>query len=166
MGNTTTLLLLSFALLVSCGKETDRYVTDVDNDANVIATYMCDSSLPFADPILKERYLIIEDSIRLYVGELERIEELYYTQNVSSEELVQLSIAGLELQEELRSYIKSIINDNIENVLGIYMLAVYGELFTSNELHSLIKRIPPYPAYTSNNPFYEIIMQTTKGIGK
>ena len=53
MGNTTTLLLLSFALLVSCGKETDRYVTDVDNNANVIATYMCDSSLPFADPILK-----------------------------------------------------------------------------------------------------------------
>ena len=85
---------------------------------------------------------------------------------MSNEELVQLSIAGLELQEELRSYIKSIINDNIENVLGIYMLAVYGELFTSNELHSLIKRIPPYPAYKSNNPFYEIIMQTTKGIGK
>ena len=158
MGNTTTLLLLSFALLVSCGKETERYVTDVDNDANVIATYMCDSSLPFADPILKERYLIIEDSIRLYVGELERIEELYYTQNVSNEELVQLSIAGLELQEGLRGYIRKTVYDNIKNTLGLYMLAAYNEFFTTEELEMLIRKIPTSATYRNENPFYDIII--------
>ena len=79
---------------------------------------------------------------------------------------MRLSLEGLELQEKLTRYLRCSIDKNIENPLGIYMLAVYGELFTSNELHSLIQRIPPYPAYKSNNPFYEIIMQTTKGIGK
>ena len=164
MNNFTTLLFLSFALLVSC----NRYISDAnngiyDNDTIVAMTCGCDSgsSVPFTDSILKERYFIIEDSIGLYVGELEEIEELYYTQNVSNEELVQLSIAGLELQEKLRNYIKKTICDNIENALGLYMLAVYGELFTVGELELLIRKIPASAVYRKENPFYDIIVGIT-----
>lgn len=151
-----TLLLLSFALLASCDKATDTYVADVKSDNFAAGTT---TTIPLADKRLKERFLAIEDSVGFYVGELESIEERYYAENVSNDELVQLSVAGLELQEKLTIYLKNTIAGNINNPLGIYLLAVYGELFSSGELHSLIKRIPSYPAYTSNNPFYGIVMR-------
>ena len=97
---------------------------------------------------IKERYFTIEDSIGFYIGKLEDIEKLYYTQNVSNDELVQLSVAGLELQEELTAYLRSAIDENISNQLGIYLLAVYGVLFTTDELRSLIMHIPPTQATT------------------
>lgn len=156
------ILLFFFVLMVSCGKAKDTRI----DDETVIASREPDSQASSTSATLKERYLSIEDSIAFYVAKLEEIENRFYTGTFNNEELMRLSLEGLELQEKLTRYLRCSIDRNIENPLGIYMLAVYGELFTSNELHSLIQRIPPYPAYKSNNPFYEIIMQTTKGIGK
>ena len=156
------ILLFFFVLMVSCGKAKDTRI----DDETVIASRELDSQASSTSATLKERYLSIEDSIAFYVAKLEEIENRFYTGTINNEELMRLSLEGLELQEKLTRFLRYSIDKNIENPLGIYMLAVYGELFTSNELHSLIQRIPPYPAYKSNNPFYEIIMQTTKGIGK
>lgn len=156
------ILLFFFVLMVSCGKAKDTRI----DDETVITSRELDSQASSTSATLKERYLSIEDSIAFYVAKLEEIENRFYTGTFNNEELMRLSLEGLELQEKLTRYLRCSIDKNIENLLGIYMLAVYGELFTSNELHSLIQRIPPYPAYKSNNPFYEIIMQTTKGIGK
>ena len=156
------ILLFFFVLMVSCGKAKDTRI----DDETVIASREPDSQASSISATLKERYLSIEDSIAFYVAKLEEIENRFYTGTFNNEELMRLSLEGLELQEKLTRFLRYSIDKNIENPLGIYMLAVYGELFTSNELHSLIQRIPPYPAYKSNNPFYEIIMQTTKGIGK
>ena len=156
------ILLFFFVLMVSCGKAKDTRI----DDETVIASREPDSQASSTSATLKERYLSIEDSIAFYVAKLEEIENRFYTGTFNNEELMRLSLEGLELQEKLTRFLRYSIDKNIENPLGIYMLAVYGELFTSNELHSLIQRIPPYPAYKSNNPFYEIIMQTTKGIGK
>lgn len=154
------ILLFFFVLMVSCGKAKDTRI----DDETVIASREPDSQASSTSATLKERYLSIEDSIAFYVAKLEEIENRFYTGTFNNEELMRLSLEGLELQEKLTRFLRYSIDKNIENPLGIYMLAVYGELFTSNELHSLIQRIPPYPAYKSNNPFYEIIMQTTKGI--
>ena len=156
------ILLFFFVLMVSCGKAKDTRI----DDETVVASREPDSQASSTSSTLKERYLSIEDSIAFYVAKLEEIENRFYTGTFNNEELMRLSLEGLELQEKLTRFLRYSIDKNIENPLGIYMLAVYGELFTSNELHSLIQRIPPYPAYKSNNPFYEIIMQTTKGIGK
>ena len=163
MSNCFALLLLSFALFVSCDKTADTYVADADDGMSVYDEILSamnadDSSVLFTDPVLRERYFTIEDSIGFYVGKLEEIEKLYYTQNVSNDELVQLSVAGLELQEELRSYIKSIINDNIENVLGIYLLAVYNELYSTEELLSLVKHIHITTVHENDSPLYNIIV--------
>lgn len=156
------ILLFFFLLIVSCGKAKDTRI----DDETLIASHEAGPQASFASATLKERYLSIEDSIAFYVAKLEEIENRFYTGTFNNEELMRLSLEGLELQEKLTRFLRYSIDKNIENPLGIYMLAVYGELFTSNELHSLIQRIPPYPAYKSNNPFYEIIIQTTKGIGK
>ena len=156
------ILLFFFVLMVSCGKAKDTRI----DDETVIASREPDSQASSTSATLKERYLSIEDSIAFYVAKLEEIENRFYTGTFNNEELMPLSLEGLELQEKLTRFLRCSIVENIENLLGIYMLAVYGELFTTDELRSLIKRIPPYPAYKSNNPFYEMIMQTTKGIGK
>ena len=156
------ILLFFFVLMVSCGKAKDTRI----DDETVIASRELDSQASSTSATLKERYLSIEDSIAFYVAKLEEIENRFYTGTFNNEELMRLSLEGLELQEKLTRFLRYSIDKNIENPLGIYMLAVYGELFTTDELRSLIQRIPPYPAYKSNNPFYEIIMQTTKGIGK
>ena len=155
MNNRFALLLFSSALLVSCGKATDTYTTDVD------CSFFADSAatiINFADPILKERYLAIEERIGFYVAELEKIEKLYYTENMSSDSLVRLSVTGFELQEELRNYIKSVISDNIGNSLGMYMLVVYEELFITAELQSLIKEISISVIDDNNSYLYNMIM--------
>ena len=163
MSNRIALLLFSSALLSSCGKASVIDNSDTDSPT---ALYVEDSTIQFTDPTLKERYITIEDSIGFYVEKLDDIEQMYYTSDLGNEEFMQLSITGLGLQEKLTFFLKSSIEENIENPLGIYLLAVYGELFTTDELRSLILRIPSYPACTRENPFYEMIMQTTKGIGK
>ena len=150
------LLLSFFLLIVSCGKAKDTRI----EDETVIISQEPDSPASFTSTTLKERYLNIEDSIAFYVARLKNIENRFYTGDFNNEELMPLSLEGLELQEKLTRFLRCSIVENIENLLGIYMLAVYGELFTAYELHSLIKRIPPNPVYTSNNPFYEMIMQT------
>ena len=155
MSNCITLLLFSFALFVSCGKAGGTYAADAGT--TITATCVGDSSILFADPILKERYLTIEERIGFYVAELEKIEKLYYTENMSSDSLVRLSVTGFELQEELRNYIKSVISDNIGNSLGMYMLVVYEELFTTAELQSLIREIP-ISVIDNNSYLYNMIM--------
>ena len=155
------LLLFSFLLIVSCGKKD----TQINNET-VITSQKYDSPESFTSTALKERYFAIEDSIGSYVEKLEEIENRYYTGEFGNDELLQLSLSGLELQERLTRFLKNCIDENIYNPLGIYMLAVYSELFTADELHSLVQRIPPYPAYTTDNPFYEIIMLTTERIEK
>ena len=149
------ILLFFFVLIVSCGKAKD---TRIDNET-LIASHKPGPQASFTSATLKERYLSIEDSIAFYVAKLEDIENRFYTETFNDEELIQLSLEGLELQEKLTVFLKSSIDKNIETPLGIYMLAVYGELFTPDELRSLIQRIPPYPAYTTDNPFYEMIIR-------
>ena len=156
MSNCIILLFFSFALFVSCGKAGGTYAADAGT--RIAATCVGDSSILFDDPILKERYLAIEESIGFYVAELEKIEKLYYTENMSSDSLVRLSVTGFELQEELRNYIKGVISDNIGNSLGMYMLVVYEELFTTAELQSLIREIPISVIDDNNSYLYNMIM--------
>ena len=131
-----------------------------------IELHVADSSIKATGTPFNELYNIIEDSITYYTGRLDEIEDICCSEVPDCRLLAQLGAAGIGLQEKLVDFLHRRITENIGNPLGFYMFVVYGELFTTDEPRSLIKRIPPYPAYTSNNPFYEIIMQTTRGIGK
>ena len=102
---------------------------------------------------LNELYSIIEDSIGLYIAVLDKIENRYYAIDGKNDELVHLSVEGLLLQEKLVNYIKGAIENNIHNPLGLYLLAVYNELFSTAELTSLIERIPTFVT-NSNIPYY------------
>ena len=100
----------------------------------------------------------IDDSIKYYIERLEKIEELYYSDILNDEEFAQLGAEGFNLQERLVSYLKQIIQENIGNLLGLYLLVVYNDFFTSEELSTLVSKIPPSSIDKENNPLYDIII--------
>ena len=100
----------------------------------------------------------IDDSIRYYIGRLETIEEQYYSDSLSEDEFTRLGAEGLNLQEHLVNYLRKTIQENIGNLLGLYMLVVYNDFFTSEELSELIAQIPSTSIDKKNNPLYDIII--------
>ena len=104
---------------------------------------------------INEENNIVRDSIVYYITQLENIENKYYYDNVDDECAVRLGIAGLCLQESLVNFLRKMIKKNINNLLGLYMLVTYNELFSIAEFSSLCKQLPPRSI--DNNQFYDII---------
>ena len=100
----------------------------------------------------------IDDSIRHYISRLETIEEQYYSDSLSDEEFARLGAEGFNLQERLVDYLRKTVQENIGNLLGLYMLVVYNDFFTSEELSELIAQIPSTSIDKKNNPLYDIII--------
>ena len=103
---------------------------------------------------LNERYSIIEDSIGYYVTELEKIETQYYSIDGNNDELVRISVKGLQLQEKLVNYLHTAVKENVHNAIGLYLLVVYNQLFTAGELCYLMKQVPSSVIVGSNTSFY------------
>lgn len=106
---------------------------------------------------LNELCNTVEDSIGHFVAELEKIEALYYSQPLDDAAMASLGARGFNLQQQLITYLRNTITDNIGNLFGLYMLVAYNDFFTTQELHSLIEKIPPSSIDRRNNPFYDII---------
>ena len=96
----------------------------------------------------------IEDTTKSYISQLEEIEELYYSKELNEKELIRLGVCGLELQEKYINYLRSVIEKNIRNPLGLYLLSVYNSLFSAEEFCSLFERIPHDIVNGGNRPFY------------
>lgn len=101
---------------------------------------------------------VLDDSIRYYISRLEVIEEQYYSDSLSEDEFTRLGAEGLNLQEHLVNYLQKTVHENIGNLFGLYMLVVYNDFFTSEELDKLIAQIPPSSIDKTNNPLYDIIV--------
>ncbi|MBQ5887794.1 MAG: DUF4369 domain-containing protein [Bacteroidaceae bacterium] len=100
----------------------------------------------------------VDDSVKKYIDRLEVLEEQFYSAMLNDDELAMLGAEGFNLQEELVYYLRKIIEENIGNLFGLYMLVVYNDFFTSEELDELIARIPPSSINRKNNPLYDIII--------
>ena len=107
---------------------------------------------------LNELHNAVEDSVRHYVAELEDIEREYYSGARNETELLQLAVNGLMLQEELVNYLRCTIERNINNLLGVYMLVVYNELFSATELYSLMEHHASAFAHCDGPLFYDALM--------
>ncbi|MBQ5895126.1 MAG: DUF4369 domain-containing protein [Bacteroidaceae bacterium] len=101
---------------------------------------------------------IIDDSIKYYIAKLGIIEEQYYSYSLSDDEFARLGAEGFNLQERLVEYLRMTIQENAGNLLGLYMLVVYNDFFTPEELDRLIAQIPPSSIDRKNNPLYDIIV--------
>ena len=100
----------------------------------------------------------IDDSIEYYISRLQTIEEQYYSDSLSDDDFTRLGAEGFNLQENLINYLRKTVQENIGNLLGLYMLVVYNDFFTTDELSGLIAQIPPSSIDKKNNPLYDIII--------
>ena len=106
---------------------------------------------------LNNLYSSIKDTITLYVAGLEEIEHHYYSKELDEQQLAYLSAQGLTLQERLVNYLRNVTRENIHTPLGLYLLVVYNELFTTVELRELSRIVPPYIINGCNIPFYKTL---------
>ncbi|MBO5866312.1 MAG: hypothetical protein J6Q73_09735 [Bacteroidaceae bacterium] len=115
----------------------------------------CDCCI--ATAALNERYYAIEDSIMGYVRQLQRIEDECCADTLDSERLALLGVTGLALQESLVNYVHKVVDENVGNSLGLYLLVVYNDFFTTNELTSLIEDMS-LSSVCDNRLFYDSII--------
>ena len=106
---------------------------------------------------LNNLYSSIKDTIELYVAWLEEIEQHYYSNEPDELQLAYLSAQGLTLQERLVNYLRNVTRENIHTPLGLYLLVVYNELFTTVELREQCELVPPSIVNSSNIPFYKTL---------
>ncbi len=97
----------------------------------------------------------IEDTLNSHLVRLCDIERLYYSTELDAEQLARLSACGLNLQEMLVSYFHTVVKENIHNPIGLYLLVVYNQIFTTEELDTFINQIPNSLIVGSNIPFYK-----------
>lgn len=103
---------------------------------------------------LNDLHNSIKDTIISYLDRLEELEQLYYSKELSEEQLAHLSTHGLCMQERLVGYLRNVARENIHTPLGLYLLVVYNTLFTTQELCELEKLVPPSIIKGCNIPFY------------
>ncbi len=103
-------------------------------------------------------YKAATDSMEHFMECLDRIEEKMAHSNDNAVK-DSLSLAGYDLQCRITEFIYNTVNENIENLFGLYMLVVYNEFFDADELKELIKRIPESSIDRRNNSLYDLIVE-------
>ena len=100
----------------------------------------------------------VKDSISHYIDALEDIEEQFCSQALDAAEMVNLGCRGYNIQNGLIAFLRRTVNDNIENLFGLYMLVAYSDLFTAQELSFLVERVPRSCIDRDNNPLYDVAL--------
>lgn len=102
----------------------------------------------------------LEEELERYVVEMLQYQDtLYRDTTLTDEEKTELSNKCYKVQREAMSYIQDIIRDNMDNMIGMFMLVQYSDLFDNNELSSLIAAVPGTLIDRDNNYLYDILLQ-------
>ena len=128
-------------------------------EKGVLKVYIDSTGCRIAGTPTNDLAAIVEDSIEHYIARMAVVEELCYSASPDSMALVPLGIEGLCRQEMLVDYLKRTIDRNIGNLLGLYLLIAYSELFTTEELSSWKEKMPPSSIDRSDNPLYDLLTE-------
>ena len=102
----------------------------------------------------------IEDSLESFVMEMLSYQDILYRDStMSAEKQAELNNKNYLVQREAMSYIQSVIRENIDNMVGLFLLAQYSDIFDNNELATLLESIPDECKDSDNNPLYEILLE-------
>lgn len=102
----------------------------------------------------------IEDSLQSYVLQMLTYQEKLYSDSTLTEsEQEELGNKSYLVQREAMTYIQETIRENIENMVGLFMLVQYCDLFDNNELSELINEIPEKNIDRDNNFLYDILLE-------
>ena len=106
-----------------------------------------------------ERNRICEDTLAHYLQVLSDIENRFYTDSLSAEEMTTLGIKGYETQKALVEHIHKNVENNCDNIFGLFMLVVYNDFFEPQEFSRLLKMVPANLINRSNNSLYDIAVE-------
>lgn len=102
----------------------------------------------------------IETSLENYVIEMLTYQEkLYSDSTLSDSEKEELGNKSYLVQRTAMTYIQETIRENIDNMVGLFMLVQYSDLFDNNELQELISAIPEKNIDRENNYLYDILLE-------
>ena len=102
----------------------------------------------------------VEDELERYVVEMFQYQDtLYRDTTLTDERKAELSNSCYKAQRDAMTYIQEVIRKNINNMVGIFLLVQYSDLFDNNELSSLIAAIPGKLIDRDNNYLYDILLQ-------
>lgn len=103
-----------------------------------------------------ERNRLCEDTLAYYLNMLAAVERCFYTDSLDIEKMTRLGIKGYETQKALIEHIHKSVEENTDNLFGLFMLVVYNDFFEPQHFSKLLKRIPGYLINRSNNSLYDI----------
>lgn len=102
----------------------------------------------------------LENKLEQYVVDMLQYQDtLYRDTTLTDERKAELSNKCYKVQREAMTYIQEIVRDNIDNMIGLFMLVQYSDLFDNNELSSLIAAVPGKLIDRDNNYLYDILLQ-------
>lgn len=102
----------------------------------------------------------LEEDLEEYVMRMLQLEDtLYRDSTLTEEKQIEISNKSYAIQREAMTYIQESIRENIDNMVGLFMLVQYSNLFDNNELSSLIASIPGRLIDRDNNFLYDILLQ-------
>ena len=102
----------------------------------------------------------IEDSLEGFVMEMLSYQDVLYRDSTISEELqAEINDKNNLVQREAMTYIQNVIRENINNMVGLFLLAQYSDLFDDSELASLLAAVPEECKDSDNNPLYGILTE-------
>lgn len=102
----------------------------------------------------------LEEELEGYVVEMLQYQDtLYRDSTLTEEKKAELSNNCYRIQREAMTYIQDVIRKNMDNMVGVFMLVQYSDLFDNNELSSLIAAIPNKLIDRDNNYLYDILLQ-------
>lgn len=102
----------------------------------------------------------IEDSLTQFVATIIECEEMLQNDTTLTEEaMLKIANRSYEAQSNAMKFVNEAIDENIENMVGLYLLVQYCDIFSDDELDALIARIPEENIDRENNPLYDILLQ-------
>ncbi|MBE6298392.1 MAG: DUF4369 domain-containing protein [Bacteroidales bacterium] len=138
--------------------DTPLYALFFLEEGDIRANITRERSLFYGTPN-NERNRICEDTLAHYLQVLSAIENRFYTDSLSVEEMTTLGIKGYETQKALVEYIHKSVEDNCDNLFGLFMLVVYNDFFEPQEFSRLLKMVPADLINRSNNSLYDIAVE-------
>lgn len=102
----------------------------------------------------------LEENLEKYVESILQFQDtLYRDTTLTEERKTEIGNNCYAIQREAMTYIQESIRENMDNMVGIFMLVQYSDLFDNNELSSLIASIPERLIDRDNNLLYDILLQ-------
>ncbi len=107
--------------------------------------------------------LEIDRQLGEYLGELDELQTQIYVDTLMSDSVKSaIALKAMETQRDAILYIKDAIRNNIESIVGMFLLVQYHDNFDNEEFKTLVGAIPHKYIDRDNNLVYDILQEELK----